>query len=133
MPSYELDGVLRAQLRDAVLLGFQTSGQLRRVVGALSRDMNKIVANAPYEEQVDELITVAYGEGWLINLCQELVRERQENPEVCDPILAVQLRLEERRAKHLGEWRQKDLGEVHDPDPRRAAIVLSSVDPDAAW
>ncbi len=82
MPSYELDGRMRAQLREAVLLGFQSRGQLKQVVGAVSRDLDKVVANAPYEEQVDELITVAFGGGWLIELCRELVRERPDYPEV---------------------------------------------------
>ena len=135
MPSYELDGQMREQLREAMLLGFQSRGQLKRVVGALSKDLDKIVVNAPYEEQVDELITVAFSEGWLIKLSQELIAERNDYPEVRDPISVVQAWLEARRAEHNKKWQDKAVAnkaEVAD-DPRKVSVVISSVDPDAAW
>ena len=135
MPSYELDGQMREQLREAVLLGFQARGQLKRVVGALSKDLDKIVANAPYEDQVDELITIAFSEGWLIRLSQELIQERGDYPEVRDPIAGVQAWLEGRRAEHNKRWQDKgapSTAQVSD-DPRKVSVVISSVDPDAAW
>ena len=108
----ELDGTIRKQLRTAVLSGFPTFGQLKIIVGSLSHDLSALVTNAPYGEQVDELVTAAFG--WLIELCAELVRARPNNPEVSDPIRTVKTWLERRQDSLVRRRHGDSISEPYD-------------------